>query len=104
MTGFLGRLATLVVKMLTTEGIARLAASRYEPGAGTPFAGPCSTMTVDEAMRTLCAPSNAAVLAWGLKAVTRNQSAKTTVTVCANNRQKRCVKGSKNDKLQPVFR
>jgi hypothetical protein len=80
-----------VVKILTTEGMARLAASRYEPCAGAALAGASSTATEDEMLRVRYAPSLNLAAQSGFKVVMTNQIARPTVAVWANNSQRRRI-------------
>src|SRR6476469_4091790 len=92
MNGCLGWPAPLVVKMLTTAGIARLAASRYEPWAGGRFDG-ASISGTDDPLRTMRAPPVMPAAHSGFRLVTMNHIARPTVTVWANNSHRRRIRG-----------
>jgi dinuclear metal center YbgI/SA1388 family protein len=91
MNGFCGCLDPFVVKMLTTEGMARFDASRKESRVWSALAGASCIATVDDAICTFWELPIIPAAQSGFKVATMNQIAKPTVTVCANNSQRRRI-------------
>src|SRR3569832_135692 len=90
MKGLLGCLASLVVNTFTTDGMARLDASRKVPAAVD--VGAASRIgTVDEFKCAIWRVPIMPAAQSGFRLATMNQIAKPTVTVCANNSHRRRI-------------